>query len=66
MKFLRSKLEAGSSTGEAEKAVQGGGSLTGIPGSPQSTGLLVPNKNLRRRRMRMRKRKRKRKVLKVW
>ena len=48
-------MEAGSSTLEAGKAVQGGGSHTGIPGSPGKIGLLVPKKNLRRRRMRKRK-----------
>ena len=40
--FLRSKLEAGSSTWEAGKAVQGGGCLSSIPGSSQPDAVHRP------------------------
>ena len=46
MESFRSKLEAGSSTWEAGKAVQGGGCQTSIPEYPQEIGLLVPKKKL--------------------
>ena len=56
-------MEAGSSTWEAGKAVQGGGSHASIPKSPGVIGLLVPKKNLPKE---VPKRKRKMKVFKVW